>query len=483
MSAVIDKLALARELSREETSAGLPCGTPNPEDVRAFERHMKSAGDLDALNVNNAKSTSLSTPQTKPGASPMPELPGLAALADAGGMPVKPAALKSAPVASVDSSPSFETLMHSNAVPLETFKSVAPQALRESQRVTIETMQPLAPQSLRESSGVAVETMKPVVPQSLSQSQGLPFESLKTAVESVMPQTDGVSLPKQPLANPSSGDRVSPEFLTQQSGAKPLEPSFADAIKPGAFAPAAETQTTVMPTPHEAKPSFDKGTGATVTSDTPVHTPPTKETQAGASTVRSDRAEPTRDPAFDRHVKGESATSFEGASSNEQGGKPEASAKPVDPALEALFKDFAAMAAHMNAMTAPGVQSVEATAAPAPAQGLEAIDLNELVTRILVNTPERGATEVRMTLQDNVLKGTEISIVRGNDGLLTVRLVTDNPASFQTLVAARYDLQAILQQQEGRPVSVVMLDETEREKNDSRRRSKGLYDEKKERDA
>jgi type III secretion system needle length determinant len=145
-----------------------------------------------------------------------------------------------------------------------------------------------------------------------------------------------------------------------------------------------------------------------------------------------------------------------------------------------LFKDFAAMAAQMDALATSTPQSAEVQAKPAA--GLDAVNLNELVSRILVNTPDNGKAEVRLTLQDNVLRGTEISITRDTDGLLTVRITTDNAASFQTLVASRNDLQAILQQQEGRMVNVQMLDESQREQNDSRRRSKGLREDEEEKD-
>ena len=166
---------------------------------------------------------------------------------------------------------------------------------------------------------------------------------------------------------------------------------------------------------------------------------------------------------------------------NEMKSQSDATSKSSEPSIDSLFKDFAAMAAQMDGLTSPMPQVSEVQAKPAT--GLDAIDLNELVTRILVNTPESGKTEVRLTLQDNVLRGTEISIARDNDGLLTVRIVTDNAASFQTLVATRNDLQAILQQQEGRIiVNVEMLDDSDSEQNDSRRRSKGLYDDEEEKD-
>ena len=165
---------------------------------------------------------------------------------------------------------------------------------------------------------------------------------------------------------------------------------------------------------------------------------------------------------------------------NEMKSQSEAVSKPTEPSIDSLFKDFAAMAAQMDALATPTSQSAEVQAKPAA--GLDAVNLNELVSRILVNTPDNGKAEVRLTLQDNVLRGTEISITRDTDGLLTVRITTDNAASFQTLVASRNDLQAILQQQEGRMVNVQMLDESQREQNDSRRRSKGLREDEEEND-
>jgi type III secretion system needle length determinant len=318
-------------------------------------------------------------------------------------------------------------------------------------------------------------------------SQGVVLDSIAPAVQPTTQEFGGPTRPQAPLANVQAGDRpaIDPDdFAALASGpnAKPVNPTGVETVKPGAMPTHVETSTPapVMP---EVKPATDKGGGSMSTAETTLQTPPSKDTVGTREAVGVERADAARDTVKDRPVKGESAMQTDSGAKSEQAMKSEAPAKPVDPALEALFKDFAAMAAQMNGMTAPAAPNVEAPVVGAPAQGLEAIDLNELVTRILVNTPERGATEVRMTLQDNVLKGTEISLVRGNDGLLTVCLVTDNPASFQTLVAARNDLQAILQQQEGRPVAVVMLDETEREKNDSRRRSKGLYDAEKERDA
>ncbi|MBQ5767122.1 MAG: hypothetical protein IIV95_06820 [Burkholderiaceae bacterium] len=165
---------------------------------------------------------------------------------------------------------------------------------------------------------------------------------------------------------------------------------------------------------------------------------------------------------------------------NEMKSQLDVAPKPTEPSIDTLFKDFAAMAAQMDALATPTSQSAEVQAKPAA--GLDAVNLNELVSRILVNTPDNGKAEVRLTLQDNVLRGTEISITRDTDGLLTVRITTDNAASFQTLVASRNDLQAILQQQEGRMVNVQMLDESQREQNDSRRRSKGLREDEEEKD-
>ena len=118
-------------------------------------------------------------------------------------------------------------------------------------------------------------------------------------------------------------------------------------------------------------------------------------------------------------------------------------------------------------------RTVSAPAAPAAA-GLDGEALETLVSRILVNTPESGSPEVRLRLSDNVLSGTEISIVRDPSGHLAVALVTKDPAAFQTLVAARGELLSGLEKTEAGTVSVEVRNESGNDEGDMRRRSRGL---------
>ena len=111
-----------------------------------------------------------------------------------------------------------------------------------------------------------------------------------------------------------------------------------------------------------------------------------------------------------------------------------------------------------SAAEAPGGAAVP----PAdPSLPLEGPDLQELVSRILVAEPSQdGQEEVRLILDDKVLMSTEIRLVRGGDGLLTVSLLTADPASFQTLVASQNALREALEAQEskGKGVRLVVTD-------------------------
>lgn len=105
--------------------------------------------------------------------------------------------------------------------------------------------------------------------------------------------------------------------------------------------------------------------------------------------------------------------------------------------------------------------------------------LETLVSRILVSRPESGKTEVRLQIQDAVLKNTEITLARDAGGQLTVRIHTNDAAAFQTIVSARAELEARLSGRETLPVLVELQKETDREENDARResRGRGLFDE------
>ncbi|MBR5882581.1 MAG: hypothetical protein IKY97_03770 [Mailhella sp.] len=111
---------------------------------------------------------------------------------------------------------------------------------------------------------------------------------------------------------------------------------------------------------------------------------------------------------------------------------------------------------------------------PLPPEALES-----LVDRILVSSAECGRTEcgraeVRLTVSDRVLSGTEIIIKRDMDGQLVVSLHCTNEASFQTLVASQTDLAARLEDFENRSVQVSV--DIDRERGDADRRSRGYIE-------
>lgn len=71
--------------------------------------------------------------------------------------------------------------------------------------------------------------------------------------------------------------------------------------------------------------------------------------------------------------------------------------------------------------------------------------VNTLVERILVSEPDTGNPEVRITLGDGALSGTELSLSRAPDGQLSVRLSCGEFAAFQTAVGAQDSLRAALE--------------------------------------
>ncbi len=86
------------------------------------------------------------------------------------------------------------------------------------------------------------------------------------------------------------------------------------------------------------------------------------------------------------------------------------------------------------------VDSTQSTQAP-----LDSSKVQELADRILVATKSDGSNEVRLTLSDKALAGTEVIINKSVDNMLTVRFETTNANSFQTLVAAQDALKSTLE--------------------------------------
>lgn len=157
--------------------------------------------------------------------------------------------------------------------------------------------------------------------------------------------------------------------------------------------------------------------------------------------------------------------------------------KARDPA-DAIFKDFSAF---FGGAAAPAPQAAAAAAAAAPAAGIEGAEgaslpsdaLQSVVSQILVNSPDAAESEVRLTISEDLLKGTEISLVRDKaTGELMVRIECSDPSSLQTLVAAQHDLRTSLQAQEKSPVEVRVSSQDAGKEggNPSEHRSRGRSD-------
>lgn len=175
----------------------------------------------------------------------------------------------------------------------------------------------------------------------------------------------------------------------------------------------------------------------------------------------------------------------QGAGENGSGGEGEAPFEPAeDASSEALSGVFSQMTGPLDTLFNGRMTQAAETAAPSgdtPDMGALA---EKLVERILVSEPSEGS-EIRLILGKDVLPGTEIRLQRGSDGLLSVRMTTNDAASFQTLVGAQESLKARLESLE-RNVRVEVASErggADAESGDSRRRSRGEYAAPDERDA
>lgn len=114
----------------------------------------------------------------------------------------------------------------------------------------------------------------------------------------------------------------------------------------------------------------------------------------------------------------------------------------------------------------------EAPSVAAPAEAPDQAELEKLVEKILVSTPEQGEHEVRLSLGSHVLPDTEITLQRDMDGRLFVTLSSSDASSFQTLVAAQDSLKSMLEKLENGSVRVTVTQDSGREENDSGRRSR-----------
>ena len=134
---------------------------------------------------------------------------------------------------------------------------------------------------------------------------------------------------------------------------------------------------------------------------------------------------------------------------------------------------FASLAGMTNPLESLFSGRMEGVAPADPAaQGPDQAELEKLVERILVSTPEQGGHEVRLSLGSHALPGTEITLHRDMTGMLSVMLSSSDASSFQTLVSAQDSLKSMLEKLEGSSVRVEDTKDSGREDNDSGRRSR-----------
>ena len=138
------------------------------------------------------------------------------------------------------------------------------------------------------------------------------------------------------------------------------------------------------------------------------------------------------------------------------------------------FMPLSALAENTEETVIPEGIEVEgmASAGPVHAAGLLAEELDRLVERILVSA-EDGRQEVRLTLSDRILPGTEIILSRTPEGMLSVALHCTDASSFQTLVASQFDLKKRLEEHEMASVEVSV--DIQQEGGDADRRSRGYF--------
>lgn len=100
---------------------------------------------------------------------------------------------------------------------------------------------------------------------------------------------------------------------------------------------------------------------------------------------------------------------------------------------------------------------------------------DKLVDRILVSDTQ-GAGEVRIQLSDSILKYTEITLTRLQDGSLEIKLNSSDYNSTQSLVSQQFELKSRLEKIENCNVTVEVNADNQEEGNDANQKSRGLFD-------
>ncbi len=118
-----------------------------------------------------------------------------------------------------------------------------------------------------------------------------------------------------------------------------------------------------------------------------------------------------------------------------------------------------------------GQQPAEAAGKTVGADPIFHAEMEKLVERILVADKSQGAQEVRISLADGPLKGSDLSIVRTAEGQLHITVNCQTATAFQTAVSARQSLVDALEAH-GEQVRV-NVDNGGGNEGDSRQRSRG----------
>ena len=101
---------------------------------------------------------------------------------------------------------------------------------------------------------------------------------------------------------------------------------------------------------------------------------------------------------------------------------------------------------------------------------------DKLVDRILVSDSKTGESEVHIQLGDDILKDTEITLKRLQDGTLEIKLNSSNYNSTQTLVSQQFELKSRLEKIENCNVTVEVNADNQEQGNDANKKSTGLFD-------
>lgn len=141
-------------------------------------------------------------------------------------------------------------------------------------------------------------------------------------------------------------------------------------------------------------------------------------------------------------------------------------------AMVSVSDMFSGMMSPLDSIISGHVQQAETAQPPQ----LEQDRLESMVDRILVSAPDDGGREVRLTLNTQALKDTEIIIHRDVSGTLSITLQANDRSVFQTLVASQGELKQMLETQEKGEVRVTVNSDAQGGQNDTNRRSSGYME-------